>query len=164
MKEKDIKIITNLRKDARMPLTKMSKETGIPVSTIFDRLRSHEESLIIKHTSILNFTRLGYDAVVNIIFKVDKKDKEDMKQHLIKHESINSIYKINNGFDFMVEGIFKKLIDMEEFIECLEDKYNILDKKFFFIINVLAKESFMSNPRLLQRLNEGGIKNEKDKN
>ena len=40
MNTKDMKMIAHLRQDARMPLTKMSRRTGIPVSTIFDRLKS----------------------------------------------------------------------------------------------------------------------------
>ena len=49
MKNKDLKIISYLRQNARMPLTKMSKKTQIPVSTIFDRLRTNEDDLIYKN-------------------------------------------------------------------------------------------------------------------
>ena len=69
--KKDILIISNLRIDARMPLTKMSRKTNIPVSTIFDRLKINENGLIKKHTCILNFSKLGYNVRANIAFKVN---------------------------------------------------------------------------------------------
>ncbi len=51
MNQKDLKILAYLRQDARMPLTSMSKKTGIPVSTIFDRLRNNENNVIFLNSS-----------------------------------------------------------------------------------------------------------------
>ena len=110
MNKKDLKILAYLRNDARMPLTKMSRKTNIPVSTIFDRLKLSENQLIIKHTSLINFSKLGYHTRANITLRVDKEDKEAVKEFLIKNHLVNSVYKINNGFDFMVEGIFKQIM------------------------------------------------------
>lgn len=149
MNKKDLKILTHLRIDARMPLTKMSKKTSIPVSTIFDRLKINQNNLIIKHTSLIDFSKLGYHTRANITLRVDKEDKENVKEFLLKNHLVNSVYKINNGFDFMIEGIFKQIKDMEEFLEQLENRFKILDKKSFFIIEDLKRESFMSNPDLL---------------
>ena len=120
MNKKDLKIISHLRQNARMPLTKMSKKTQIPVSTIFDRLKLNEDNLIIKHTSLLDFSKLGYNTRANIMLTVDREDKEALKEFLINNQSVNSVYKVNNGFDFMVEGIFKQIKDMEEFMESVE--------------------------------------------
>ena len=149
MNQKDIKIIANLRQNARMPLTRMSRKTQIPVSTIFDRLKLNENQLIIKHTSLLDFNKLGYNTRANITLRVDREDKQALQEFLIKHQSVNSVYKINNGFDFMVEGIFKQIKDMEEFIEEVEKRFKILDKKSFFIIEDLKREAFMSNANLI---------------
>lgn len=149
MNQKDLKIIAQLRQDARMPLTKMSKNIHIPISTIFDRLKVNEKEIIIKHTSLLDFTKLGYNTRANITLKVDRDDKKALKEHLMKHQQVNSVYKINNGFDFMVEGIFHQIKDMEDFMESLEQKFKILDKKSFFIIEDLKREMFMSNVNLV---------------
>ena len=148
MNKKDLKIIANLRQNARMPLTKMSRLTHIPVSTIFDRLKLNEDSLIVKHTSLLDFNKLGYNTRANITLKVDREDKEALKEFLIKHQSVNSVYKINNGFDFMIEGVFKQIKEMEDFLDNLEQKFKIQDKKSFFIIEDLKREAFMSNADL----------------
>ena len=149
MNKKDLKILSELRQNARMSLTKMSKKTQIPVSTIFDRLKLNEKNIIIKHTSLLDFNKLGYNTRANITIKVNKEDKETLKQHLIRHHQINSVYKINNGFDFMVEGIFKHIIEMEDFLEQLEQKFNIIDKKSFFIIEDIKREAFLTNTNLV---------------
>jgi DNA-binding Lrp family transcriptional regulator len=127
----------------------MSKKTGIPVSTLFDRLKSSEESIIIKHTSLLNFNELGFNTRANIALKVERDDKEALKNFLTAHGSVNSVYRINNGFDFMVEGIFHQIKDMEDFIDQLESRFRIHDKRPFFIIEDLKREAFLSNPEML---------------
>ncbi len=143
--QKDLKIIAYLRKNARMPLTDMSKKTNIPVSTIFDRMKNNEKGMIVKYTTILDFAKIGYNTRANITIKVEKQDKEALKEFLQKHPSINSVYKINNGFDFMIEGVFKQLIDMENFLDQLESRFQIQDKKSFFIIEDLKREEFLGD-------------------
>ena len=154
MNQKDLKIISQLRKDARMPLTKMSKNIHVPVSTIFDRLKAHEESIIQKNTCLLDFTKLGYNVRANMTLKVEREDKEGLKSFLIKHPSVNSVYKINNGFDFMIEGIFRQIKDLEEFVDYLESKFRIREKNTFFIIEDLKREEFLSDPELITPFNQ----------
>ena len=149
MHPKDLKIIAFLRKDARIPLTKLSKKTHIPVSTIFDRLKAKERDVIVKHTSLLDFNKLGYHTRANIAVRVERDDKDKLKDHLLKNASVNSVCRINNGYDFMIEGVFKQIKDMEEFFDVLENKFRILEKKTFFIIEDLKKEEFMSDSNLI---------------
>jgi len=147
MNKKDLKIIAHLRQDGRMQLTKMSRKTQIPVSTIFDRLKNN--NFIKKHTTLLDFNELGYNTRAKINLKVNREDKEALKEYLIKNQSVNTIYKINNGFDFMIEGVFKQIKDMDDFIDQLEQRFKITDKKSFFIVEDLKKEGFMNNANLI---------------
>ncbi|MBW3021228.1 Lrp/AsnC family transcriptional regulator [Candidatus Woesearchaeota archaeon] len=150
MNKKDLKIISHLRSDARMSLTNLSRKTSIPVTTIFDRIKVQQKDKVIKKfTSLLNFNELGYNTRANIALRVDREDKEELKEHLIKHENVNSVSRINNGYDFMVEGIFKQMVDLEDFLDKLEQRFKILDKKSFFIIEDLKKEDFMNDQSLM---------------
>lgn len=149
MNIKDLKILSHLRKDARIPLTKMSKSTHIPVSTIFDKIKAFEGKFILRHTSLIDFLALGYSTRANISLKISKDSREDVKKFLIGHHQVNSVYKINNGFDFMFEGIFRSIKEMEDFIESIESKFTVVDHKSHFIIDDLKREAFMSQPDLL---------------
>ncbi len=130
--EKDLKILSHLRQNARMSLTRMSKKTKIPVSTIFDRLKLQEDSYISKHVSLIDFSKLGYNTRVNMTLKVKKEQRDDVRSYLMNHQNVNSVYKINNGFDFMVEGVFRHLKDFEDFIEKFEEKFDIIQQQTFF--------------------------------
>ncbi|MFC1775006.1 Lrp/AsnC ligand binding domain-containing protein [Nanoarchaeota archaeon] len=127
----------------------MSKKTRIPVSTLFDRLKVNEDDLILRHTSLIDFNKLGYHTRAKIMLKVDREQKDTLKQHLMINPAVNNICRINNGFDFLIEGIFRHVKDMEEFIDRLEGKFNITERKTFFVIEELKREAFLSDPQLI---------------
>ncbi len=147
--KKDIQIITELRKNARESITAMAKKTGIPISTIFDRMKAHQGSIILKHTCLLNFGELGYAARAKVTIKVDREVREDLKNYLRLHPNVNSLYKINSGYDFMFELIFASIRDLEGFMECLEEKYPIADKNIHYIIDDIKREEFMADDHII---------------
>lgn len=149
IKKKDLVIMSCLRENCRSTLTQLSKKTNIPISTIYDRIKLHENNFIKKHTCIIDFAKLGFGARANIVIKVEKDDREKIKVDLAKHRNINTLYKISNGYDYMIEGIFKNIKELEDFVEKLDQKYNIKEKHTYYIIDDLKREDFMSNLALL---------------
>jgi len=143
MDQKDMLIIAHLRENSRKKLTQISRKTDISISTIFERMRKND--IIKKYTTILNFNKMGFMARTQIILKVHKNQRIELQKFLLKHESVNSMYKINNGYDFLVDGIFRHLKDAEDFVEILEDNFKIKSVKVFYIIDELKEEEFMSN-------------------
>jgi len=152
LKQKDLQILVELRKNARAQLTEISKKTHIPISTIYDRLKNKSNGAIFKHVSLLNFELLGFTTKANICIKCGKNSKEDIYKLLLKHQNVNSFYKINNGFDYMVETIFKNIKELEEFLEVLEDRFTIKTKQVYYIIDEISKEKFFSDQIYLEIL------------
>lgn len=146
LSERDLLIISHLRKDARKNLTTMSKETGIPVSTIFDRIKAQEDGLIKKHTAIIDFSKLGYTTRINLMIKAKKEQKEELKNYLAKQENVNSVYKINNHYDFLVDGVFMNIKGFEEFLERMDERFDIEAKEVYYIVDEIKREDFMSDP------------------
>lgn len=150
MKKKDLMLLANLRANARATLTSISKKVQMPISTIFDRLKSHQDGVIKKHTTLVDFSKLGYKTRAHLTVKVNKSDREKLRSYLGKHFNVNTVYKINNGYDFLAEVIFKELKQMEDFVEELEEKFKIRGKNIFYIIEDIKRENFLSDPELLK--------------
>jgi DNA-binding Lrp family transcriptional regulator len=148
-KKKDLIVMAYLRQNARIKLTTLSKLTKLPVSTIFDRIRMNEGSLIKKHVSLLDFAGLGFSTKANIMLRVAKQDKAGIREFLEKHQNVNSLLKINNGFDFFIEGIFRNINELEEFLERLDEKFSVKSKEVHYIIDDIRREAFMSDPNLV---------------
>ena len=126
-----------------MSLTEMSKKTRIPVSTIYDRLKLYKDNILKKYTSLIDFSKLGYNTKARVLLKVHKKDKEALKMQLIRCKNVNSIHKVNNGYDFMVEIVFKNVKELENYIDWLEEKFEIKKAQTYYIVDDLKVEGFL---------------------
>ena len=151
---KDTQILSALRKNARASLTKISRETKIPVSTIFERLKNFQKVAIHKYTTLVDFKRFGFTTKAFVILKFDKADKEIAFSILQKSIPINSSYKVNNGYDILLECIFKDIRELEEFFEEFEKKVRIKAKQIFHVIEDLKQQEFLANPEHLKITSE----------
>jgi len=152
LRKSDLLFLTFLRQNARQTLTSISKKTKIPISTLYDKLKQHEKALILKHTTLVDFSKLGYNSRAKIMISSSKEDRDKLRGFLVSYPRINSLFKINNGYDFLAEGVFKNIKKLEEFLELLEEKFCIKDKKVFYIIDEVKRESFLSSPETVNQL------------
>lgn len=141
---KDLLLMSYFRKNSRENLTRISRQTQIPVSTIFDKLRIFEKNLIRRYTALIDFKKVGFDIKIHMLFKLEKEKKEEFKNFLLKNFNVNSIFKVNNGFDFLIEGIFKDMDDLNKFIEQL-DQFKIINRQELFILEDIKREAFLSD-------------------
>lgn len=154
VRKKDCLILSRLRRNSRETLTEMSRKTGIPISTIFDRLKTKNNGLIKSFTAIVDFEKLGYSTRANIILKLKREQRAEFVEKLRNHQNVNSVIKINNGFDFLLDVIFRNVKELEDFMEQLECTFKITQKQVYYIIEELRKEAFMADQDLLDVLFE----------
>ncbi len=144
--KKEILILSNLRRNGREKLTSMSQKTKIPVSTIFERIKNYEKNNIItKHSCLLNFSKLGFEFDVCILIKSNKEEKEKLKDFLLSKNCLNSIFKTSNSYDFLVEGIFRDMQELQDFLDNLENEFNLVRNDILYVINELKREDFLNN-------------------
>ena len=151
---KELLILAHLRKDGRKNLTKISKETRIAVSTIFDKLRKYENTIIKKHTCLLNFSELGYDVRIKMMLKVAIAQREAVLEFIRQHPGINSAYRISNGYDFFIEAVFKDMRELHIFTEKL-DTLKIKDRSEYFVLEEIKTESFLADPKVVLAIKQG---------
>ncbi|MBI2672014.1 Lrp/AsnC family transcriptional regulator [Candidatus Woesearchaeota archaeon] len=145
MDEKEFMILSSLRHNGREKLTSISRNTSIPVSTIFENLRNFEKNSVIKrHSCLLNFSKLGYEIDAGILIKVDRGEREKLREFLLDKPCLNSIYKISNSYDFMVEGIFRDMLELQDFLDELEDKFNLIRNDVYHIVSDIRREEFLN--------------------
>lgn len=140
---RDRQLLTFLREDGRTTLTTLSRKTHIPVSTIFEQLKRYKGTVIKKFTALLDFQTLGMPIWSTTNIKVKRTQRDACIQYLLSLPQVNSLYKINNGYDLMVEAVFPTVHDSEEFVEELETKFSVLNRQTFFIINEFKREGFL---------------------
>ena len=143
MTKNDLEIIHHMRKNSREKITKLAKMTKIPQSTIYEKMRNNG-GIFLKHTAILDFPKIGLDARVFFVLKIQKCDKESVRKFLESKYYINNLWKINNGYDYMFDAVFTCMKEVECFKEDLEDFFNIKTLHMFYVIENIRAEDFMS--------------------
>ncbi len=147
---KDMIVLANLRQNARERLTKLSRQTSIPVTTLYNRIKYFDSSVVTKHTTLLNFAKLGFNTRAMVIMRVKKDMRDKAREFLESHKSVNNFYRINNGFDFMVEVIFREVKDVELFVELIEDHIGVERSAVHYVIDDIKRENFLSSPEYLK--------------
>ncbi|MFA6461009.1 MAG: Lrp/AsnC family transcriptional regulator [Candidatus Woesearchaeota archaeon] len=142
MTSRHLQLISALREDSRRKLTEISKQTNIPISTLFDVLKEVQGSLVTKNTVLLNFFNLGYHAHAQVFLKVDQITKEELRKHLTLNPCVNSLYKTNNGWDFMIETVHKNIRELDDFLEKLNQRFPIKEQQIHYLIDEIKKEGF----------------------
>ena len=158
IQKKDLMILSQLRNNSRETLTGLSRKTNVPISTIFDKLKHYEGRFIKSHVTLINFASLGFNTRANVMIKVACESRDKIKNYLEKHPNVNTIYKINNGFDYMAETIFRNIKGLEDFLELLDQKFGLQNKEVYYIIEDIKREAFLTDPALIDMVINDNLK------
>ncbi len=143
MNSKKIQLILELRNNSREKLTSISKRTNIPISTLFDLLKELNEEVIKKNTIILDYSKLGFHTKALVFLKVNKVNKEKLRNHLNINPNVNTLHKVNHNWNFIIETIHKSIKELDTFLEKLEEEYNIEDKQIHYLVDEVKREGFV---------------------
>ena len=143
MKPTHKRILSYLRQDARIPLTRVSRKTAIPISTLHEMVKNNLKGVITKRTILLDFEKMGYSAKAKLLLKVSKKDREAVKIYLENCKNTNTLQSTTNGYDFIAEFIFKDFKEMEALFGEIDDNFKILAQKKLYVMKDLKSESFL---------------------
>jgi DNA-binding Lrp family transcriptional regulator len=148
----DLLLLAHLRMNDREHLREIARKTQVPVSTLYDRLQSQIDSSIIRHTCLLDFSAVGFAVKAHVLFKINKCDRDSVHKFLMKSFNVNNLFRINNGYDFIAEFVFRSISEMEFFFDSIDQKFSIKSKEVHYIIEDLRREAFLSDPVVIPAL------------
>jgi Lrp/AsnC family transcriptional regulator, leucine-responsive regulatory protein len=136
-----IDILNHLRHDARRSFTTISRKTDIPITTVFDNYhRLSSDGIIKKHTSIVDFRKLGFNYR-NFIF-LKAKNRSELLDFLDSKPCVNSIFKIS-GYDFLVDAVFPGMKEFYSFMDELSDR-GVVNMEMHDVIDSIKSEEFFA--------------------
>ena len=145
MKKSDMLLMVHLRRNARTSLTKIARNTNIPISTLYEKLKTKSGNLFKKFTTIVDFGAIGFNSRVTVVVKTRFDKRDDMLNYLLRHPNVNNVYRINNGFDFQYEAIFRNLKEQEDFMEDFDNLFPIKKREMFYVIDDVKREGFLED-------------------
>lgn len=101
--ELDMKILTELTKDANISVPNLSKKLGINASVLYSRIkRLVKKKLIVKFTIVVDTSLLGMGVRATVGINRDPKLKEQIHQTLLNTPEVVMISEVTGRFDMMV--------------------------------------------------------------
>jgi Lrp/AsnC family transcriptional regulator, regulator for asnA, asnC and gidA len=101
--ELDMKILSELSKNASISIPRLSKKLSINTSVLYSRIkRLSKRNLIQKYTIIVNHTLLGLNVKAIVGINRDPKLKESIHLAILKIPEVNTISEVTGRFDMMV--------------------------------------------------------------
>ncbi len=149
MKKSDMLLMVHLRRNSRTSLTSIARNTKIPISTLYEKLKNKSGNLFKKFTTIIDFGAIGFNSRVTVVVKTMFEKREDMLNYLLRHPNVNNVYRINNGFDFQYEAIFRNLKEQEDFMEDFENLFPIKKKEVYCVVDDVKREGFLEDEPIL---------------
>ena len=107
-----------------------------------DSPRRTIDTIIRQHEIECTISRINATHCMDML--AGKEERDEIRTYLANRDCINSVFKINNGYDFLIEGVFKDIREVEDFIETIEDKFKIKSKQVYYIVDEIKREGFMT--------------------
>jgi len=117
----DVKILQMLQADARLPLTQLSEQLGIPHSTVRDRIRKMEEAGIIEgYTVVINPSKAGFPIDCFVEVTLDHRVETNMSlKALAELNEVIELHILTGGIDILARICAR---DIEHLREILYDR------------------------------------------
>ena len=114
----DIRILCELRDNARMSNSEIAKKLNVTEATVRRRIKNLIEKGIILRFSIHIDYRLIENTVkayIHVKSVTDKLDK--VVQHLTNHNRVVAVYRVTGEYDLLVVALFVGMTELQEFID-----------------------------------------------
>jgi Lrp/AsnC family transcriptional regulator, regulator for asnA, asnC and gidA len=134
----DMKILSELTKDASISIPQLSKKLNINSSVLYSRIkRLTKRELIRKFTVVINESQLGINIKATVGINRDPKLKEPIHNELIKIPEIRSLIEVTGRFDII----------LSVFTRTLEELHKVVIERIGKIEGIQATETFVEMQR-----------------
>ncbi len=123
IEEIDFKILDVLKDNSHFSTHKVSKKTGIPVTTVYHHIKKLEEQKIIKNYTLnLDYKKIGKSLLVYILVFYDistlgpKISREELGRKLINIEGVEHVAYTTGSYDIILTVRLKDIKELDEII------------------------------------------------
>ncbi|GKS61338.1 MAG: Lrp/AsnC family transcriptional regulator [Candidatus Nitrosocosmicus sp.] len=113
----DLKILSELSKDASISVPRLSKKININSSVVYSRIkRLVKRGLIKKFTIIINDEALGFNVKALTGITMDSKLRDNVLSELFKIPEVREVAEVTGRFDVLVTMTARSLDEMHQII------------------------------------------------
>lgn len=122
--EKDRRILEVLHENSDLSIQKISKRTGIPITTVHNRIKRLKKSGIIKNYTVnLDYQKLGKHVLAFVLINVNQRsmtdsdmDQFDVLREIKKFGHVEEADLITGSNDILLKCRFNTLDELTDFV------------------------------------------------
>lgn len=122
MNKKDEKIIEILKDNCRMPAKEISRRTGIPITTVCNRVRALErDGIIKKYQAVVDNQKIGKG--IEAFIRIDvKRDPEEIVSKFASRPEVEECYVISGSVEVMLKVAMPSVAELHDFVAKLKSR------------------------------------------
>ncbi len=134
--EIDFRILKELQKNGRISFAEISRRTGIPDSTIYDRItRLRDRGVIKGFTAILDDKKLGINITALVGVETKSENYGKVAKELSRIDKVIEVYGVTGEFDLMVKIKAVSMEDLSRILNIIRSMNGVDD---IFVTTVLG--------------------------
>lgn len=145
--KKDEIILSLLKENCKMSTREMSDRTGVPITTIHNRMKKMEQDGIIRsYTTVLNQKKLGMTIQAFIQITVTYStpagkhvSQEDLAKRIYQMPEVEECYIMTGGTDILIKVSVKDVDELNNFvINKLRDTEGVQNTMTAIVLNDIS--------------------------
>ena len=124
--KKDKKILYELDKNSRQPLSKIAKKVGLSRESVLYRLKKYEKEQIIKsYLTVIDIAKLGFThhKICVKLHNITQKQEEALIQDLVKNPFISWVSSCDGKYSLLYAIKTKSIVELDKILKEINNKY-----------------------------------------
>jgi Lrp/AsnC family transcriptional regulator for asnA, asnC and gidA len=139
--ELDLKIISHLQENGRIPVAELAKKLNQPENTVRYRIeRLLKNGVIRRFTALVDPRALGLNVSAAVMFKVDPKKLDQLLEKLTSMKDVTNIYQLSGEWDLIAVVFAKDIQDLHERVEELRRMEGVKEMNVMITTRVIKSE------------------------
>jgi Lrp/AsnC family transcriptional regulator for asnA, asnC and gidA len=139
--ELDLKIISHLQENGRIPVAELAKKLNQPENTVRYRIeRLLKNGVIRRFTALVDPRALGLNVSAAVMFKVDPKKLDQLLEKLTSMKDVTNVYQLSGEWDLIAVVFAKDIQDLHERIEELRRMEGVKEMNVMITTRVIKSE------------------------
>jgi Lrp/AsnC family transcriptional regulator for asnA, asnC and gidA len=139
--ELDLKIISHLQENGRIPIAELAKRLNQPENTVRYRIeRLLKNGVIRRFTALVDPRALGLNVSAAVMFKVDPKKLDQLLEKLTSMKDVTNIYQLSGEWDLIAVVFAKDIQDLHERVEELRRMEGVKEMNVMITTRVIKSE------------------------
>jgi Lrp/AsnC family transcriptional regulator for asnA, asnC and gidA len=139
--ELDLKIISHLQENGRIPVAELAKRLNQPENTVRYRIeRLLKNGVIRRFTALVDPRALGLNVSAAVMFKVDPKKLDQLLEKLTSMKDVTNIYQLSGEWDLIAVVFAKDIQDLHERVEELRRAEGVKEMNVMITTRIIKSE------------------------